>query len=200
MNTNAPAALRIDDLLSLEEYAAKREALRKEVVACKRLRRLHLGQHLTLLFENRTTIFYQVMEMLRIEKTTDDAGRQEELAAYNPLVPDGDNFKATLLIEYEDETQRQRELRRLHGIEHRMWCRIGDDAVFHAVADEDMARSDEEKTSAVHFLRYPLPAAGSAALAGGAALTFGCDHPDSCQDSGPLPAPLRESLLADLAH
>ena len=136
--------------------------------------------------------------MLRIENTEEDAGRQEELAAYNPLVPDGDNFKATLFIEYEEEAERHRRLKRLKDIEHRMWCRIGDGEVFYAVADEDTKRSDEEKTSAVHFLRYQLPADGMRALAGGTPLAFGCDHPDSRQDSGPLPEPIRASLLEDL--
>jgi len=196
MKTSGP--LQLTDLWGLEKYTQERDALREEAMACKQLRRVHLGEHLTLLFENHTTIFYQVMEMLRIEKTQDEAGQQEELAAYNPLLPDGDNFKATLFIEYVDEGERRRRLQRLKGVEDKMWCRIGDGEAFYAIADEDAKRSDEEKTSAVHFLRYQLPALDMRALAQGAALAFGCAHPEARQDSGPLPEPVRASLLADL--
>ena len=148
-----PAIAR-ESLLSLEAYAKERPAFRARVLAHKKNRMLHIGEHVTLIFEDELTIRYQVQEMLRIEKTFEEEGIQDELQAYNPLIPDGTNLKATMQIEIEDPTARTRELTRLKGIEHRVYIQVeGHDRV-HAVADEDMERSNEQKTSAVHFLRF----------------------------------------------
>ena len=165
------------DLFSLERYAVERPAFRARVLAHKKTRRVALDPHLTLYFEDRLTLQYQVQEMLRIERIFEPAGIDEELAAYNPLVPDGTNLKATFMIEYPDVDERRAALARLVGVEHRIWAQaVGHDRVV-AVADEDLDRSTDEKTSAVHFLRFEFDDAVRAALRGGAALAFGCDHP-----------------------
>ncbi|HEX7732667.1 MAG TPA: DUF3501 family protein [Rhodanobacter sp.] len=165
------------DLLTLENYALERAEFRARVMAHKKRRTVHLGGHLTLIFEDRLSIQYQVQEMLRIERIFEPAGIQDELDAYNPLIPDGDNLKATLLIEYDDVEVRRRELMRLRGIEHAIALTVRGHAPAVAVADEDMERSNEEKTAAVHFLRFPLGAARIAAWKAGAPVTLACSLP-----------------------
>lgn len=193
------AKLTAADLFSLEQYTAARYQLRSQAVAHKNKRRLELGDHLTLLFEDRITMQYQVQEMLRIEKIFERAGIEDELGAYNPLIPDGNNFKATMFIEYPDIEQRQLQLKKLVGIEDRVFVQVaGHEPVF-AIADDDMERSTDEKTSAVHFLRFELSAAMIAALKSGAALSAGVDHPHYPQPGVPLDGDLLGSLLGDLA-
>lgn len=187
------------NLWTLEEYARRRPAFRAEVIAHKKLRTLAIGPHVTLIFEDETTIRYQVQEMLRIEKTFEEDGILAELEAYNPLIPDGRNLKATMMIEYEEAAERARELQRLKGIEDRVWMRVAGFDPIYAVADEDMERENEDKTSAVHFLRFELTEAMAAALKHGAALGVGVDHANYAASAGTLPAAVREALLADLA-
>lgn len=165
------------DLWSLEEYARRRNAFRTEVMDHKRRRKVHLGAHVTLLFEDAITVRYQIQEMLRIERTFEPEGIQDELDAYNPLVPDGGNLKATMLIEYPDPEQRAERLRALRGIERATWLRVDGHARVYAIADEDLERENELKTSSVHFLRFELTPAMRASLKQGAALGMGIDHP-----------------------
>ena len=146
--------IRRESLLSLERYARERDAWRARVIEHKKLRTVHLGEHVTLIFEDELTMRYQVQEMLRIEKIFEEDGIQGELDAYNPLVPDGSNFKATLLIEYDDADERKRALARLKGIEDRTWVQAEGCAKVYAIADEDLERDNAEKTSAVHFVRF----------------------------------------------
>jgi len=187
-----------DSLMTLEAYARARADMRMRVLEHKKNRKVPLGAHVTLLFEDEQTVRYQIQEMLRIERIFEDEGIEHELDAYNPLIPDGTNLKATMLIEYEDVELRRRELARLVGIEDRVWVRVeGHDKVF-AVADEDLERSTEEKTSAVHFLRFELDAAMIAALKGGAALGAGVDHDNYTAQAEPLPDAVRDALAADL--
>ncbi|HKT72857.1 MAG TPA: DUF3501 family protein [Steroidobacteraceae bacterium] len=187
-----------DDLLSLERYAKERPAFRTKVLAHKRDRQLAVGPHSMWLFEDRLTVQYQVQEMLRAERIFEPEGIDEELHAYNPLIPDGQNWKVTLLIEFPDEQQRRRELAQLKGIEDRCWVRIaGHEQVF-AIADEDLERENEEKTSSVHFLRFELSAPMIAALRGGASLAVGVDHPQYRHSLDPVRDAVRASLIADL--
>jgi len=165
------------DLYTLEAYARERAAMRTHVIAHKRMRTLHLGAHLTLLFEDRLTIQYQVQEMLRIERIFEAAAIQEELDSYNPLIPDGTNLKATLLIEYTDPDERALRLVDLHGIERRIMLTVGDLAPIVAIADEDLERSTDEKTSAVHFLRFELSPAHVAAFTRGVEAALSVEHP-----------------------
>lgn len=165
------------DLYTLEAYARERAAFRARVLAHKQPRTLHLGAHLTLIFEDRLTIQYQVQEMLRIERIFEGAGIQDELDAYNPLVPDGSNLKATMMIEYADADERAKRLIELHGIEHRIAFDVGDQRPVFAVADEDLGRSTDEKTSAVHFLRFELTPAHVAAFKRGDEAGLSVDHP-----------------------
>ncbi|MBL8511675.1 MAG: DUF3501 family protein, partial [Betaproteobacteria bacterium] len=165
-----------DSLMTLEAYAKARPAFRAEVIAHKRRRTVHLGAHVTLLFEDELTVRYQVQEMLRIEKQFEESGIQDELEAYNPLIPDGRNFKATQLIEFEDEGERRHQLTQLKGIEDKTWVQVEGHAPVYAIADEDLERENDTKTSAVHFLRFELTEAMAAALKGGAALSMGVDH------------------------
>jgi len=165
------------DLYTLEAYARERDAFRARVLAHKRARTVHLGAHLTLAFEDRLTIQYQVQEMLRIERIFEAAGIQEELDAYNPLIPDGSNLKATLLIEYADADERARRLVELHGIEHRIALCVAEHAPAFAHADDDLDRSTAQKTSAVHFLRFELSAALAASMRAGADVALSVDHP-----------------------
>jgi hypothetical protein len=188
-----------DSLLTLESYARERNEFRARVLAHKRARTVHLGEHLTLLFEDELTIRYQVQEMLRIEKTFEDAGIQDELDAYNPLVPDGENWKATMLVEYEDVEERRRMLARLKGIEDRVWVQIETHPRVYAIADEDLERENEEKTSSVHFLRFELKPSMIASLKSGAALSIGVDHPQYTATLRTVAEPTRATLLADLA-
>jgi len=188
-----------DSLLTLEAYAKERQAFRKRVLAHKKPRTVHLGAHLTLLFEDELTVRYQVQEMLRIEKTFEAAGIQDELDAYNPLVPDGRNWKATLQIEYEDADERRLALSRLQGIEDRVWVEVEGQSRVAAIADEDLERDTADKTSAVHFLRFELKAAMIAALKSGASLAMGVDHPHYRASLDPVPEATRQALLADLS-
>jgi len=188
-----------DSLMTLEAYAKARKDFRARVLAHKRDRIVHLGDHVTLIFEDELTIRYQVQEMLRVERIFEEAGIQEELDAYNPLIPDGRNFKATMMIEYEDVEERRGALARLKGIETLTWVRAGEHARIHAIADEDLERETEEKTSSVHFLRFELTAEMAAALKAGASLSVGIDHPQYQAAIEPLPARIRDALVADLA-
>ena len=190
--------LSIEDLYSLEEYARHRAEFRSRVIEHKRHRRLALGEHLTLCFEDRLTIRYQVQEMLRVERIFEEEGIRAELDAYNPLIPDGKNWKATLLIEYPDPAERDRELRRLVGIEHRVWLQVDGHEPVTAIADEDLERSTTEKTSSVHFLRFELSPAMIRSLKSGALLRAGVDHPGCSVRLESVPELLRESLVADL--
>jgi precorrin-3B methylase len=167
-------------------------------MAHKRSRRLQLGEHVTLIFEDETTVRYQVQEMLRAERIFEDAAIREELDAYNPMVPDGRNWKATMMIEYPDPEARARELARLIGIEDRVWMAAGGAGRVFALADEDLDRENEQKTSAVHFLRFELTPAMTAAVKAGAAMAAGIDHP-AYRTEMEVPAEVRGSLARDLA-
>ena len=191
-------ALTRADLLSLERYAVERPAFRARVIAHKKRRQLALGAHLTLCFEDRLTIQYQVQEMLRIERIFEPGGIDDELAAYNPLIPDGRNWKATLLLEYPDVDERRAALSGLVGIETRVWFEVAGHARVFAIADEDLERSRADKTSSVHFLRFELDAPMVEALRTGAALSAGVDHP-AYAAAIEVGGGLREALLADLA-
>ena len=187
------------DLMSLEQYAAERARLRSEVIAHKQLRTLQVGPNMTWCFEDRTTIRYQILEMLRAERIFEREGIQEELDAYNPLIPDGSNWKVTLLIEFADPEERRVQLALLRGVETRCWVAVAGHARVFAIADEDLPRENEEKTSAVHFLRFELSAAMRAALHDGAQLAVGVDHEHYRYAVDPVPAAVRGALVADLA-
>jgi hypothetical protein len=166
-----------DSLLTLEAYARARNDFRARAIAHKKRRTVPLGDHVTLIFEDELTIRYQVQEMLRIERIFEAEGIRDELAAYNPLIPDGSNWKATMLIEYPDVDERHRMLAALKGIEDRVWVQVAGGERVYAVADEDLERENDEKTSAVHFVRFDLTPAMKLALADGAGLGIGVDHP-----------------------
>ena len=187
-----------DTLMSLEAYAKARNVFRAKVLAHKKPRTIHLGEHVTLIFEDELTIRYQVQEMLRIEKIFEEEGISDELAAYNPLIPDGSNFKATMLIEYEDADERRRELARLKGIEGRVWLQVEGCAKVFAIADEDLERENAEKTSSVHFLRFELTAEMVSALKYGVALGIGVDHPNYQAEIPAVGEETRKALIADL--
>lgn len=188
-----------EQLMTLEDYARERPEFRRKVMAHKAKRRAHFGEHATLIFEDSLTIQYQVQEMLRIERIFEPEGIADELSAYNPLIPDGDNWKATFQIEFPDPAERARHLAKLIGIEDSVWVRVGDRDPIFAIADEDLERDTQQKTSAVHFLRFQLDAAAVDALRDGARLAMGIDHPHYREALEPVPAHLREALLADLA-
>ncbi|MCK9193312.1 MAG: DUF3501 family protein [Nevskia sp.] len=190
--------LKASDLWKLEEYSERRPAFRTQVIAHKKLRKVHIGPHLTLLFEDRITIQYQVQEMLRIERIFERAGIEEELEAYNPLIPDGENWKATCLIEFEDPAERAIALTRLRGVEAEIFVQIGDLPKVVPFSDEDLERENETKTSAVHFLRFELTEAQITALKQGAALRFGVDHPQY-RHATTVDDAVRNALIADLA-
>jgi hypothetical protein len=194
MNKLSPA-----DLFSLERYARERPAIRTSVLEHKRDRQIHVGPSATWLFEDRITVQYQVQEMLRAERIFEPEGIADELAAYNPLIPDGRNWKVTLLIEFPDVAERQRELAQLRGIEDRCWVQVGGHERVFAIADEDLDRENEEKTSSVHFLRFELTPAMVAELRSGATLGVGIDHPNYRHSVPELSEAARKSLLADLA-
>lgn len=186
------------DLYSLEQYAEARPAFRAAVIEHKKNRKVHLGPSATLYFEDRQTIQYQIQEMLRVERIFEAAGIEEELAAYNPLIPDGSNWKATFMIEETDIEKRRELLAALIGIEDRVWVRVnGQDAV-HAIADEDLERETQDKTSSVHFLRFELTAGMVAALGEGAALSMGIDHANYTHQLEPVDRNIRDALVADL--
>jgi len=191
------AQIAAGSLLPLEVYARERDAYRSRVIAHKKLRTVHAGEHVTLIFEDETTIRYQVQEMLRIERIFEAEGIRGELEAYNPLIPDGGNWKATMLIEYPDEAERRRRLAELKGVEARTWVEVEGCARVFAIADEDMERENEEKTSAVHFLRFELAPPMRAAMKGGAGLAVGVDHPNY-RASVQVDAAVRRALAADL--
>ena len=187
-----------DALISLEKYAEIRDEFRAEVMRHKRDRRLELGTNATLYFEDRLTMQYQVQEMLRIERIFEAAGINEELEAYNPLIPDGSNWKVTFMLEFPDSEERDAMLRQLAGIEIRVWMQIGDSDRIRPIADEDLDRTNDEKTSAVHFLRFELSDEQAQALKGGAELAAGIDHKNYQVDVRPVPPNIRQSLIKDL--
>jgi len=191
--------LSVGDLLPLERYARERPAFRAKVLEHKRARQLAVGPHATWSFEDRLTVQYQIQEMLRTERIFEPEGIQQELGAYNPLIPDGHNWKVTLLLEFPDEQQRRRELARLKGIEDRCWVQVsGRERVF-AIADEDLERENDEKTSAVHFLRFDLTPSMIAGLRAGAGLSLGIDHEQYRHSVPAVPDAVRSALLADLS-
>jgi hypothetical protein len=191
-------AITRESLMTLEVYAKARPALRAEIIQHKKIRTIHLGNHLSLLFEDEKTLRYQVQEMLRIEKIFEEEGIQSELDAYNPLVPDGSNFKATVLIEYANEVERRAALARLIGIEDRLFIQVEGQPRVWAIADEDLDRENEEKTSAVHFVRFELTPQMKQALKNGAQMMLGCDHPNYPAHLEELPQETLVSLVKDL--
>ena len=187
-----------DCLWALEEYAVQRPAFRQTIIAHKKLRRIALGPHATLLFEDFLTMKYQVQEMLRAERIFEPAAIQEEIDTYNPLIPDGSNWKATFLIEYEDVRERAAALARMPGVEHHVWLQVGALPRTFAFANDDMERTERDKTAAVHFLRFELDAAERAGVHGGAAVTIGIDH-DELRCQATLAAESTAALAQDLA-
>jgi len=188
-----------DSLMTLEGYAKVRPEMRAEVMAHKKNRMVELGDHVTLIFEDEKTMRYQIQEMLRAERTFEESGIQDELNAYNPLVPDGTNWKATMMIQYSDPDERKVALARLRGIEERVWVQVADRPKVFAIADEDMERENEEKTSAVHFLRFELDATSIAAAKSGAAIRMGVDHEAYKVESMTLAENTRAALVVDLS-
>lgn len=185
--------------MSLEQYARQRLDYRARVIAHKKSRRVALGPNSTLHFEDRLTMQYQIQEVLRLEKIFEANAIEEELAAYNPLIPDGTNWKATFMIEYENPTERGRALSKLIGIEGQIWVQIGDFSKVNPIANEDLVRETEEKTSAIHFLRFELSAEMIAAANNGADIKIGVDHPNYIHESGVLPHNIAASLTNDLS-
>ena len=190
--------LRHEDLFSLEKYARERPAFRAKVMAHKKLRLVELGKHASLHFEDALTMQYQVQEMLRLERIFEPELIQEELDVYNPLIPDGCNWKATFMVEYPDAEERKRQLAKLIGVETAVWVQVADFARVHPVANEDLDRQTEDKTSAVHFLRFELTPDMAAAAKAGAAIRMGVDHPHYQADLT-LALQARDALVADLA-
>ena len=188
-----------NSLLTLEAYARVRGDMRKRIIEHKKQRVVSLGNHLTFLFEDETTIRYQIQEMLHIEKIFDEDGIQGELAAYLPLVPDGSNLKATMQLEYESDIERRAALARLIGIEDRVFVQVEGEPPVYAIADEDLERENAEKTSAVHFVRFELTPQMKTRLREGAALAIGCDHPHYRVPAQTIDGEVRASLLKDLA-
>jgi hypothetical protein len=186
------------DLMTLEQYSVERPRLRAEIIAHKQLRTAQVGPNMTWLFEDRATIRYQVLEMLRVERIFESAGIQDELDAYNPLVPSGSNWKATLLLEFPDPAARQVALSKLIGVEDRCWLRVSEMERVFAIADEDLERENAEKTSAVHFLRFELTPSMIEAAKSGASLSVGVDHENYRHSVAPLPAAVRDALILDL--
>ena len=186
------------DLLSLERYSRERQDFRTRVMAHKRNRQVNVGPNTMWLFEDRLTVQYQVQEMLRTERIFEAEGIAEELAAYNPLIPDGSNWKVTFLIEYPDAEVRRVQLERLKGIEDRCWVQVAGFESVLAIADEDMERENDVKTSAVHFLRFELSEAMASGLEGGAALSVGIDHPNYQHQISPVADNVRAALVSDL--
>jgi hypothetical protein len=189
-----------DTLMTLEAYAKARKDFRARVLAHKKDRTVALGEHLTLIFEDELTIRYQVQEMLRVERIFEEEGIRDELAAYDPLIPDGSNWKATMLIEYPDVAERQAQLAVLRGIEDKVWIEVAGHARVYAIADEDMDRSNDEKTSAVHFLRFELTPPMIAALRAGGDLAIGVAHPAYTAQIDRVPPAVKSSLAGDLRN
>lgn len=188
-----------ESLMTLEAYSRARPEFRRSVIEHKKPRTVHLGQHVTLLFEDEMTVRYQIQEMLRIEKIFEEQGIQHELEAYNPLIPDGRNFKATMLIEYEDATIRRQELSKLIGIEDRVWVQVEGSPRVYAIADEDLERENAEKTSSVHFLRFELTEDMAAALKYGVSLSVGVDHANYMASLSPVSTETKAALVRDLS-
>ncbi len=198
MTTTMPKITR-DSLMTLEAYAKARKDFRAKVLEHKKPRSVHLGEHVTLLFEDELTIRYQIQEMLRIEKTFEEGGIQDELEAYNPLIPDGRNFKATMLIEYEDVEERRVALAKMKGIDDKVWVQVEGCAKVFAIADEELERENEQKTSSVHFLRFELTKEMAEALKYGMGLSIGVDHPAYRAAQEPVAPATRNALVKDLA-
>jgi hypothetical protein len=196
--SKAMSAISRESLMSLEAYAKARPEFRSKAIAHKRLRTVHIGEHVTLLFEDETTIRYQIQEILRVEKQFEEAGILDELEAYNPLIPDGRNFKATMLIEYAEESDRRLALTKLKGIEDKTWIQVEGSKKVYAIADEDLERENETKTSAVHFLRFELSEEMAAALKYGVSLSMGVDHANYSAKVEPIHADTRAALVRDL--
>ncbi len=188
-----------DSLWTLEHYARIRNQFRQEVIAHKKLRQVALGEHITLFSEDENTIRYQIQEMLRIEKTFEESGIQDELDAYNPLIPTGRNFKCTMMIEYPDPEVRKVELAKLKGVEDRVWIQVEGREKVYAIADEDLERENDEKTSSVHFMRFELDEDMAGALKYGVSLSMGVDHPHYTVKVDPVSSETRASLVKDLA-
>ena len=186
-----------DSLMTLEAYSKFRKENKAQVIAHRKLRSVGLGEHITLQFESETSIRYQIQEMLRIEKIFEEDGIEQEIEAYAPLMPDGSNWKATMMIEYPDENERRRELARLIGVEDRMFVEVEGHARVYAIADEDLDRENDEKTSAVHFVRFELTPAMCAAVKAGASVKLGCDHTHYPAHMN-IPAETLASLAGDL--
>jgi hypothetical protein len=187
-----------ESLMSLEAYARARKALKPEIIAHRRLRSVALGEHMTLQFEDERTIRYQIQEMLRVEKIFEEDGIRHEIETYEPLIPDGTNWKATMMIEFPDEHERRRELARLIGVEDRLFVEVEGHSRIYAIADEDLDRDTEEKTSAVHFVRFEFDAAARGAVRAGAAVKLGCDHTNYPSHVA-IAADTLASLAGDLA-
>ena len=188
-----------EELFSLEKYAEIRPQFRAQVMAHKQNRQVSIGPNATLYFEDRMTMQYQVQEMLRIERIFETQGINDELAAYNPLIPDGSNWKATFMVEFPDVEERRVALMRLKGVENRVWARVAGFEPVRPIADEDLEREDEEKTSSVHFLRFELAPDMVRAVKQGAAISMGIDHPAYTHQVDPVPAATRDSLAQDLS-
>jgi hypothetical protein len=191
--------LAVSDLMSLEQYARQRAAFRTRVLEHKKVRSVPVGPNATWLFEDRLTIQYQIQEMLRAERIFEPEGIEEELGAYNPLIPDGANWKVTLLIEFPDERERRVQLAKLKGVEARCWVQVDALERVFAIADEDLERENEEKTSSVHFLRFELTAPMVSALKSGAPLAIGVDHESYRHELSPVAPAIRAALVADLS-
>jgi hypothetical protein len=188
-----------DSLLSLEEYHKARPQIRQRIIALRKRRTVHLGEHLTLIFENEELMRYQIQEMLRVERIFESEGIQDELDAYNPLVPDGCNFKATMMIEYTGEAERREALARMRGIERQVFVQVEGQQRVYPIADEDLERTTEDKTSAVHFLRFELTPEMRASLKAGAQMKVGCDHKEYPMHLDTLPPETLAELITDLA-
>jgi|TARA_B100000315_G_scaffold166612_1_gene155203 hypothetical protein len=186
------------DLWSLEEYSGRRDTFRAEVMEHKKSRQVALGDHARLFFEDQLTIRYQVQEMLRIEKIFEAAGVQEELDAYNPLIPDGSNFKATFMLEYGDESERQRRLQQLVGVERDIYIKVDWFEPLHPIADEDLQRQNDGKTSSVHFLRFEVPQDVRDAIKSGSSISIGVEHPQLTVTATQIESNVRDSLVDDL--
>jgi hypothetical protein len=198
METATMQKLTRDQLMPLEQYAKARPEFRAKVMAHKKNRQVHIGPNATLYFEDRLTMHYQVQEMLRAERIFEEEGIEDELNAYNPLIPDGANWKATFMIEFGDEDQRRVALGKMIGVEHKVWVQVDGHDKVRPIADEDLERTTEEKTSSVHFLRFELTPAMVKAVKAGAAVSMGIDHPAYTHSINPLPEAIRASLAQDL--
>lgn len=186
-----------NDLMSLEVYAKKRPEFREKVLAHKKHRKVHLGPHATLYFEDRLTMQYQIQEMLRVERIFEEEGIMDELNAYNPLIPDGKNLKATFMIEYDDENERKEALAKMIGIEDKVWVQVNGHDKVYAIADEDLERDTEEKTSSVHFMRFEFSDEMVQDAKTGKSISMGIEHDAYNQVLDPIPAETRTALVAD---